>query len=115
VEIGEDIRYPDVVVERLLGDGSGLTTTTPVLIVEVLSPSSTGRDMSVKLAEYTSLASLEVYIVASQEEPICWVWQRGGAGRNFSREPAEVAGRNASIEIVGLGISLPLAELYLGI
>lgn len=115
VEIGDDIRYPDVVVERLLDDGSGLTTTAPVLIVEVLSPSSAGRDLNVKLAEYTGLPSLEAYIVASQEEPIVWVWQRLGEARTFPALPAEIAGRDSAIDIEALGLSLPIGELYRGI
>jgi len=115
IEIGPDIRYPGVVVERLEGDGSALSTSTPTLLIEVLSPSSVGNDMTVKLAEYTSLASLEAYVVASQEEPICWVWQRGGPQRCFPQKPNEIAGRDKSIEIASLGVSLPLAEIFRGI
>ena len=115
VEIGEDIRYPDVVVERLQDDGTALCTDRPVVLVEVLSPSSTGTDMTAKLAEYTSLASLEAYIVASQEEPIAWIWQRGGPERRFPHKPDEIAGRDKSIEIAALGVSLPLAEIFRGV
>lgn len=115
VEIGEDIRYPDVVVERLLDDGSEVTTTAPVLIVEVLSPSSVGRDMTLKLAEYTRIASLEAYIVASPDQPIVWLWQRLGEARAFPEAPAEIAGRDSAIAIPALGLSLPLDALYRGI
>ena len=112
VEIGEDIRYPDVVVEQLLDDGLSQTTEVPVVLIEVLSPSSVGTDMTVKLAEYTSLASLEAYIVASQDEAICWVWQRQGEARAFPQHPQEVAGHEALFEIPALQIALPLAEIY---
>jgi Uma2 family endonuclease len=115
IEIGPDIRYPDVVVERIHDDGTALSTDRPVVLVEVLSPSSVVTDMSVKLTEYSSLASLEAYIVASQEEPRCWVWQRGGEERSFPQKPEEIAGRDTSIVITALGISLPLAEIYRGI
>jgi Uma2 family endonuclease len=115
IEIGSDIRFPDVVVERRQGDDTAISTHTPTLLVEVLSPSSVGTDMTAKLAEYTSLPSLEACIVASQDEPICWVWQRGGEGRTFPRTPQEVAGRDSAIEIVALGLSLPLGEIYRGI
>ena len=114
VEIGDDIRYPDVVVESMSGDGNAYVAGRPVVLIEVLSPSSTGTDMTVKLAEYTSLPSLEAYIVASQDEPICWVWQREESGE-FPRKPAEVKGREASIVLTGRGIELPLAEIYRGI
>jgi Uma2 family endonuclease len=115
VELGDDIRYPDVVVERRRDAGETLTTTAPVLIVEVLSPSSAGRDMSIKLAEYTALPSLEAYIVASQDEPIVWVWQRQGEAHAFPKLPSEIAGRDRAIDIPALGISLPLGDIYRGI
>jgi Uma2 family endonuclease len=115
VEVGPDIRYPDVLVERVRADGRVLSTETPIVLVEVLSPSSVGTDMTVKLAEYTSLASLEAYIVASQEEPICWVWQRSGENRTFPPKPEEIAGRDKAIEIAALGIALPMAEIFRGI
>ncbi len=112
VEIGEDIRYPDVVVERKVDDGATLSTSTPIILVEVLSPSSVGRDLNVKLAEYTSLASLEAYFVASQDEPIMWVWQRDADTRVFPSKPLEIGGRDGIIEISTLKLSLPLAELF---
>jgi Uma2 family endonuclease len=106
------ISAPDVLVERVHPDGKALSTDEPVLLVEVLSPSSVGTDMVAKLAEYTSLPSLEAYIVASQEEPICWIWQRTGEARSFAQKPA---GRDKSIEIAALGIALPMGEIYRGI
>jgi Uma2 family endonuclease len=115
VEIGPDIRYPDVVVEHVHPDGAALSTDAPIVLVEVLSPSSVGTDMVEKFAEYTSLPSLEAYIVASQDEPICWVWQRTGAHRGFERKPDEISGRDKAIEIAALGITLPMSEIYRGI
>ena len=115
VEIGDDIRYPDVMVERMGADGRKLSTEQPVILVEVLSPSSTSTDMTVKLAEYTSLASLEAYIVASQDEPILWVWQRDAASREFPKKPQQIDGRDQLLEIPALNIALPLADLYRGI
>lgn len=114
IEIGDDIRYPDVLVEKAGGAGSALSTSEPVLLVEILSPSSVGTDFTEKLAEYTSLASLEAYIIASQDEPICWLWQRG-AGGAFPRLPEEIKGRDAAIALTARAISLPLAEIYRGI
>lgn len=116
VEIGDDIRYPDVVVvERSPGADVTQSTDSPVLIVEVLSPSSAGRDLVEKLAEYTSLPSLEAYIVASQDQPIVRVWQRDAATRAFPALPVEVAGPDGSITIEALGVTLPLGEVYRGI
>ncbi len=115
VEIGDVVRYPDVLVQTTGIDGAALSTDKPVLLVEVLSPSSVGTDMTVKLAEYTSLASLEAYIVASQDEAILWVWQRDAASKTFPAKPQEISGRGSELNIASLGIALPLAELYRGI
>lgn len=114
VEIGDDIRYPDVLVQRHGTDGDAYATATPVVLIEVLSPSSTGRDLRTKVEEYLGLASLEAYIVASQDEPIVWVWQRD-ASRAFPAEPVEIAGRDREIAVAALSITLPLAEIYRGI
>ena len=115
VEIGADVRYPDVVVERRTDEGASLSTNRPVMLVEVLSPSSSARDLNVKLAEYTSLAPLECYVVASQDEPIVWVWQRDPDTREFPKLPAELQGRDAKIEIRSLAVTIALADIYRGI
>ena len=115
VLIGDDVRYPDVLVARPLDEGSAMATSSPVVIIEVLSPTSSSRDLNVKLAEYTSLASLECYIVASQDEPIVWIWQRAADTREFPKLATEIAGAAAKITIPSLALSLPLAEIYRGI
>lgn len=115
VEIGPDIRYPDVLVERVHPDAAALSSEAPIVLVEVLSPSSIATDMVEKLAEYTRLPSLEAYIVASQDAPICWVWQRGGEDRSFPKSPEEISGRDKEIEVAALGIMLPMSEIFRGI
>jgi Uma2 family endonuclease len=113
VEIGEDIRCPDVIVERVAPDGKSLSTTKPVIIVEVLSPSSIGIDMHVKAVEYMSLASLETYIVASQDEPRLWIWNRSTeTDRAWPKVPDEVHGKDKAVPLPCLGVELPMAEIY---
>lgn len=115
VEAGEGIRYPDVLIASADIEATAMATDRPVVIVEILSPSSVGTDMTEKLAEYTSLPSLQSYIVASQDEAIVWVWQRNAASGAFPSKPQEIAGREASIVITALDLALPMAELYRGI
>lgn len=83
-------------------------------MVEVLSPSSVARDFVEKCAEYQTFATLEAYIVASQDEAICWIWQRRDDG-SFPDCPDEVAGREAMIELTASRISLPMAKIFRGI
>ena len=114
VETGEDVRYPDVLVEALDDEGDALSTTRPVLVVEVLSPSSLALDLNVKAFEYMSLDSLECYIVAAQDEPRAWVWQRPATGsdRRFPAAPQEILGRDANIGVAAFGIEISLGEVY---
>lgn len=115
VEIEGDIRYPDVLVERRADDADAYSTTQAVVLIEVLSPSSSGRDFHEKLAEYIRLPALETYIVASQDEAVVWVWQRDPATRAFPAQPDEIAGPDCVISVAALGVTLPLAEVYSGL
>lgn len=107
------VRYPDLIVEAAGGDLDGLACLAPVVVGEVLSPSSVATDLIVKAREYAAIASLRVYLVASQDGPILWVWTRGEDG-DYPDAPLEVAGREAEVVIPALGASLPLGEVYDG-
>ena len=111
LDAGPDtLRYPDVVVDRAGGGARDYTATAPVLIVEVLSPSTAATDLGDKAAEYLQIPSLLAYLVLSQEEPKAWVWARG-TGR-FAAGPEVVAGTEAVIAVPALDVALPLAEVY---
>ncbi len=111
VELEDTVRYPDVLLECTGAHPKSLSTSEPVLIVEVLSPSSTDRDIDVKSAEYLTFPTLIAYIVASQDEPACFVWMRDETGA-FPAEPMTVKGKQETIEVEALGVSLSLAEIY---
>jgi Uma2 family endonuclease len=111
VDVGPDtIRYPDVVVDVADGRSQDLTATAPLLVAEVLSPSSVTHDLLDKAAEYLQLPSLSAYLVLAQDEAKAWVWARGGAV--FPSSPNVITGHAAIIEIAALAISLPLFEIY---
>ena len=117
VAIGDDIRYPDIMVEPAGFAGSDLSTECPVFVAEVLSPSSLALDLHTKAAEYMSLASLEAYLVTAQDEARMWLWQRPatGAQRPFPARPQELHGPQARICLTALGVDVPLAEIYAGL
>ncbi len=116
VDVGNRVRYPDVVVQALGLPSGALATTTPAVVIEIISPSSVTLDLVVKPAEYMSLASLEAYIVASQDEPRVTIWQRAAGGdRTFPRLPIELDQRDDVIAIAAPGLAIPLADVYRGI
>ena len=103
------VRYPDLVVDCKGGAASGLSAIGPVLIAEVLSPSSTTTDLVEKSAEYTTLAGLRYYLVLAQAERKAWLWS-GGQGEWVG--PDLFAGPNARVELPSISAALSLRTLY---
>lgn len=108
----ETLRYPDVVVDAVGGDGKDYTATSPVLVAEVL-PSTAEIDLGDKAAEYLQLPSLRAYLVFSQDEPKAWVWLRSRNG--FAHGPQVVAGPDQTVRIADLGLGLSLSAIYAGL
>jgi len=105
------IRYPDVVVESRGGKRlRDLTATAPILVAEVLSPSSVTDDLGDKATEYLNLDSVSAYLVLSQDEPKAWVWVRNQT--IFPAGPEVIAGNDGVIVLPPLAIELPLADIY---
>jgi len=109
----ETVRYPDVIVDEAGGGLNDLTATSPVLIAEVLSPSSVTNDLGDKTREYLHLSSLHAYLVLAQDEPKAWVWVRSESG--FTAGAEVIAGADGIIRVPALSIELPLVEIYRGI
>jgi Uma2 family endonuclease len=111
VDVGpKTIRYPDIVVDPAVDAPRDLTATAPVLVAEVLSPSTERIDLGDKAAEYLRVRSLAAYLVFAQDEFKAWVWTRGLV--DFSPGPKVYTERDRVISIPELGIDLPLTEIY---
>lgn len=104
------VRFPDVVVDTAGEASEDVTATTPVLIVEVLSPSSERIELGDKAAEYLRLPSLLAYLVFAQDEMKAWVWTRGPTSFPASAEVFE--GEGAIVRIERLAVDLPFAAVY---
>lgn len=81
----------------------------PTLIVEVLSDGSESYDRGEKFARYRTLPSFEEYVLVSQNAPRVETFVKQN-GRWFINETAE--GLDAKVELVTLGIKMPLKEIY---
>jgi Uma2 family endonuclease len=108
------VRYPDAIVDRASAGLGDLACVAPILIVEVLSPSTAGLDFTVKLEEYKAISSVQTYLISSQDEPRAWVWSRQING-SWPRLPTELAGREGAIPLGGLGIEITMAAIFRGI
>ena len=114
VRTGRSVRGPDVVVDPARLNGSELSTSEPIFIAEVLSPSTAALDFTTKQREYTALPSLQTYLVCSQDEPRAWVWARQ-ADSSWPVEAEMIEGREGTIPLGGLGIDLAMAAIFRGI
>jgi len=114
VKTSVGVRFPDVVVDRLSAGLKDLACEAPVLIVEVLSPSTAELDLTTKQREYTEIASLQTYLVCSQDEPRVWLWALRSDG-SWPIDGEMIAGREASIPVGGLDIALSMAAIFRGI
>ena len=109
----ETLRYPDIVVDRADGGDKDHTATAPVLLVEVLSPSTAEIDLGDKAAEYLRIPSLLAYMVFSQDEPKAWVYVRTDA--QYMVGPELISGTEAIVRIAALQLELPMADIYAGV
>ena len=109
---GRNIRYPDVAVDCGRLQDSERTATEPVLVAEVLSPSTRDFDQTEKLEEYRTVPTLRHILVIDPMQPRLLLHTRGAEG-HWSAE--RIAGLDAAAALPALGIELPLAELYEGL
>jgi len=102
---------PDVLVRcgpPLPGDA--IEIADPVIVVEVVSPSSRGVDRGAKLAGYFELPSLRHYLIVDTEKRIVIHHRRDEQGR------LEVQVRHeGSLELDPPGLAIDLADVFDGI
>jgi len=67
VRLGKDYVYPDVLVDCGKMSGDDYFSTSPVIIVEVLSKSTRKMDATAKLVRYINLPSLQEYAMIEQD------------------------------------------------
>jgi Uma2 family endonuclease len=93
-------------------DDDSLTADRPALVIEVLSPTTGGFDVTVKLAEYQSLPSMDYILLVDTEMPTVHLYFRDQDGR---WEDRVVKGLDAAIDLPKLNVVLKLAEIYDGL
>jgi Uma2 family endonuclease len=68
--------YPDLVVSCSDEDGRDTAVRAPLLIAEVLSPSTELRDKGTKLFVYQRVASIEIILLIATDEMCVTLYQR---------------------------------------
>ena len=107
--------YPDVVVvcgQPQFADDQKDTLLNPIVLIEVLSPSTEAHDRGYKFAEYRKLESLQEYVLVSQQEARIEVFTRRAAGQWMM---TEFVGPETEFRLDSLECRVPLAEIYAGL
>ena len=108
VRRGHDQRfyYPDVFVSCAPSQMGRYTREEPLLIAEILSPTTERVDRGEKFEAYTALPSLEEYALISQERRRVELFRRR---TGWQREVVETEGE---VMFESVAFTLPLAALY---
>ena len=104
------VRYPDGLVTCTRGANDRTSAADPVIIFEVLSPSTAGTDRITKNREYAAIPSVQRYVMLEQDRVGATVFSRAG-----DDWVGHVLAEGAPLALRQIGISLPLDELYDGI
>lgn len=110
IEVAGRIRYPDAFVACTPLDPRGTVCDDPVVVFEVLSPSTARTDRVEKMHEYWETPSIQRYVLIEQDAV---------SAMAFAREGERWAGRvlwpGDMLALPEIGVELPLDELYEGL
>ncbi len=104
------VRYPDGMVLCSSVDRTATIVHDPVVVFEVLSPSTTRNDRIAKAREYQATPSVKRYVMLEQEGVGATVYARSGETWTH-----EILVANSVLSLPEIEVELPLAELYEGI
>ncbi|HNO60405.1 MAG TPA: Uma2 family endonuclease [Plasticicumulans sp.] len=108
VDAADAVFYPDLVITCSADDRQQQRTLRePVLIVEVLSPSTAGYDLSAKFAHYRRLASLQEYVTIDPDAPLVQVFRRSPDG--WTLHAAEAGD---TVGFASIDLCVPIAAVY---
>ena len=105
---------PDLLVECPGGRSEDRSTDNPVVIVEVLSPSTMHYDRSQKAVLYRDIASLRQLIFVYQDSVRVESWSRDDEGI-WASEATFLLSRTDILPVPALETSLRLADIYVDV
>jgi Uma2 family endonuclease len=108
--VSGSIRYPDAFVAGSPLPRGTLVVTDPVVVFEVLSPSTASTDIGAKNEEYRDTPSIQHYIMLAQDRQRATVFARTG-----DDWVGHIVSGDAILAMPEIGIEIPLAELYEGV
>ena len=105
----ERVAYPDVVVYCSQRSGRDIIIDDPVVLIEVLSPSTERYDRTVKQPAYETIPTLRYILLVGSDEPKVDIWSRQADG---AWQRLTVEELTATARLNALDIALPKAAIY---
>lgn len=99
------IRYPDLMVVCSAVDRKATVVHDPVIVFEVLSPSTGAKDRIVKAREYQATPSVQHYVMLEQDSVGATVYARAGDAWTH-----EILIAGSILVLPEIGVELPLDE-----
>ena len=108
IAAAESIRYPDVFVACGPTPGTATIANNPVVVFEVLSPSTTRTDVVIKNSEYRATPSIMRYVLVAQDGIGITIHER----RGDDWLSTSISDPEATLDMPEIHVSLPIASFY---
>jgi Uma2 family endonuclease len=110
--IGDTVRYPDAVITCSPFNNRDRLVPNPIVVFEVLSPSTVRIDRVLKLREYQAVPSIRRYVIVEPGTVALTVLWREQADETFR---AAGLGADDILSLPEVGIDMPVAAIYEGV
>ncbi len=107
--IGDSVRYPDAVVTCSPTQGGSRLVPNPVVVFEVISPTSGHVDRIVKVREYAAVDSIRRYVIVESASIGLTVHERQAAGQKWT---VTTVMADDLLPLSEIGVEIPVAEIY---
>ena len=109
--------YPDVVVTcggEVFADGERDTLTNPLVLIEILSPSTEAYDRGKKFEHYQRIPSIREFVLVSQDQKRVEIFRRLNAGEWSYRvfEPGTTDDDDGEIPLAAIDATIRFDEIY---
>ena len=110
--LGSAVRYPDALITCSDGPVEDRLMPDPLVVFEIVSPSSARNDHITKFREYSAVPSIRRYVIVEHSGPDILVYSRHEAEGAWT---AVALTTDDSLDLPEVGIEVPVNELYRGI
>lgn len=105
------VRYPDVVIDCGKREDDSMFASEPVLVIEVLSPSTRSFDSHRKVLEYKSNPQVRYILLVDTNNAGCLLHYRQGDGwEEIMRD-----GPHSMVDLPDIGVTIALDDIYEGL